>query len=64
MKTLSHALIAKKGTMKDIKNCLLCNSANLTPINFSANECLDCGFQQATQLPEYRRLEPKVLRRL
>jgi len=60
----ANLVIAKNDNMIEIKNCLDCKSDDLAPINFSANECQECGFQQSIKLPERVYLDPRKLRGL
>ena len=59
---INRLKIAKPGSMKQVKQCLQCCSPNLAPINFSANECLECGYQQADRMPVRGVLPVKALR--
>jgi len=51
MRSNSSNRFARSDSMEEVTECLKCGSSDLIPINFSANECGDCGFQQSLKLP-------------
>ena len=64
MKSKNHLMIAK-GKAVEINHCIECGSENLAEMNFSANECLNCGATQNRKLhEEYYNLDAKKLRGL